>query len=163
MPTVEIVTGAAGSGKSERCRAHLFAHPNAWLLLPSEEQCARWRPLLPGRAASLKTMSGLARALAESSPEDLEVVTPAFRLLILRQLVRELVRPGDYFAKVAATAGFIRRLADLLVQLKQSEADADTLTAAVRAATPQATDAAFARKGEEIAALQRHYDDYLQA
>lgn len=163
MPIVEIITGAAGAGKSELCRAHLLERPGTWLLLPSEERCARWRQLLPGRAASFRTLPGLARERDGASGDDREVVTPAFRLLILRQLVREHVRPGDYFGKVAGTAGFIRRLADLRSQLKQSEAGAEALAAAVQAASPHAANPAFARKGEEIAALQRHYDDYLQA
>jgi superfamily I DNA/RNA helicase len=162
MPIIEILTGVAGSGKSERCRALLNEHGGAWLLLPSEELCARWRRRHPDRAAGIHTLPGLAHALAGPALEGREVVTPAFRLLIMRQLVREQVRPGDYFGQVAATAGFVRRLADLLSQLKQGETDADSLAGAVRAVGPHAADATFAAKGEEIAALQRSYNDYLE-
>src|SRR5262249_27007175 len=47
-------------------------------------------------------------------------------------------------------------------ELRQDEVNADGLAAAVRAAAPHVEDAAFGRKGAEIAALYRVYAQYLE-
>jgi ATP-dependent helicase/nuclease subunit B len=161
LKKVEIITGTTGAEASEACRALLEEHPGAWLLAPSESMRGQWRQRLPERAASFWTLADLARELAGPLLAGCEVVTPAFRLLILRELVRRHVQPGDYFGRVAGTTGFVRRLADLFSLLKQSEANADALAAAARAAGPDVSDPALARKGAEIAALLHLYNRYL--
>src|SRR5437868_4551058 len=106
MPTIEIITGVAGSGKSEVCRARLLEAPASWLLLPSEGLQARWRRELPAHGGCIKTLHDLTREIGAPRLGGCEVVTPEYRLLILRHLIRERVRPGDYLGAVASTAGF---------------------------------------------------------
>ena len=161
MATLEIITAPAGAGKSALCRQRLRECPHSWLILPSEEQRARWRHTLPDRAADITTAQELAHHLAAPGQRRRRGADTAFRLLVLRHLIQRETGPESLFARVADTAGFARCLSDLFSQLRQSETDAEGLSAAVRAAAPELADGTFAAKGEEIARLLRAYDAYL--
>src|SRR4051794_7635441 len=161
MSNVEIIAGVAGSGKSTWCRERLLELPGAWLVLPLEELCAAWRDDGAVPATTIMTLPGLASQLAAPLLAGREIATPALRLLILRQVLRETARPEGYFGRVAHTAGFVRTLSDLIRELQQNEADAGRLADAVCAAAAHVADGSFASKGAEIAALYRAYARYL--
>ncbi len=140
MPSVEIITGGAGSGKTREIVARLAdlyrsnAFAEALVLVPTIRHADQFRRRLVqecGVAMNLRveTLTMFARGLTNDSP----ILSKARATDQLARVARRTVVRGgnaDYFRPIAATAGFVPMIGSAVGSLLEEDIDSGSLAAA---------------------------------
>jgi ATP-dependent helicase/nuclease subunit B len=151
MPTptrIELITGPAGSGKTERClaayrdalRRSLGTGRPAAVLWIAPTELSRRAVLsslcddsLPvAFAPNVETFASLSKRVLESSP--VRGLDPAVKRRVLRQLIDEAHGAGRLggFAAIAGTSGFLDLVDGFISELKRAEIWPDEFAAVCR-------------------------------
>ena len=160
MPTVEIITGGAGSGKTREIVSRLAAlyradpFAGALVLVPTIRHADQFRRRLVqecGVAMNLRveTLSMLSRSLSAGAP----ILSGSRATDELARVARRTVARGgaaSYFSPIAGSAGFVTMIASAVAGLLEEETNPDELQEAA------------AQTGSEPAqALTEIYSAYL--
>ena len=137
MPTVEIITGGAGSGKTREIVSRLAAlyradpFADALVLVPTIRHADQFRRRLVqecGVAMSLRveTLSMLSRSLSAGAP----ILSGSRATDELARVARRTVARGgaaSYFSPIAGSAGFVTMIASAVAGLLEEETNPDEL------------------------------------
>ena len=143
MPTVEIITGGAGSGKTREIVSRLAAlyradpFADALVLVPTIRHADQFRRRLVqecGVAMSLRveTLSMLSRTLSAGAP----ILSGSRATDELARVARRTVARGgaaSYFSPIAGSAGFVTMIASAVAGLLEEETNPDELQRSGRA------------------------------
>ncbi len=137
MPTVEIITGGAGSGKTREIVSRLAAlyrndpFADALVLVPTIRHADQFRRRLVqecGVAMNLRveTLSMLSRSLSAGAP----ILSGSRATDELARVARRTVARGgaaSYFSPIAGSAGFVTMIASAVAGLLEEETNPDEL------------------------------------
>lgn len=183
-PTLEVLLGPAGAGKSAACLARFrAAKGNALLLVPSRAYAERMRQRLVLRESDPEPAAHADNILpfTEAAKELAKVVCPkpepirrSQQWLILSEIFAGLVEDDAFFRRMKDAPGFVPALADSLRELKLSGINPEDLKAAANALDDSGAlrevhpnieallgDPSFARKVREVAQLYGAYQRFL--
>ena len=170
-PPLALVMGPAGSGKTEWA-LHRFAQAGgrALLVVPSsaqaDTQAARIATMTGREAADIRPAIFTFRSLAyelfrPAEPAGSREIGRAFQRLVVADLVRVHLQPGDYFGPMRTAPGFAPALVERIREWKLACVTPDELEAAAPIAADALGDPVFARKAAEMARLFRAYETFL--
>ena len=174
MTHLTIVTGCAGSGKSERLlEAYRAALDQArderrpgsalWLTPTRRIQRAVEQELVArcGRACfaiNVLTFDLFAEKILHAAGRPASPMSPVMKRLLLRRITRTLLDQGElrHFEPIAATTGFLDVVSSFISELKREEVWPEQFVAAC-----QDRKSAFARRDLELGLIYARYQQHL--
>ena len=137
MPSVEIITGGAGSGKTREILSRLAAHyradpfADALVLVPTIRHADQFRRSLVQEVdvvmnLRVETLSMLSRTLSAGAP----ILSGSRATDELARVARRSVTRGgaaSYFSPIAASAGFVTMIGSAVGSLLEEEVDPNEL------------------------------------
>lgn len=174
MTHVTILTGSAGTGKSERLldeyrasldRAKTERRPGStlWLVPNRRIQKITVRDVV-GRCAgtcfapNVLTFDLFAEKILEAAGRPASPISPVMKRLLLRRIAESLHRKGElqHFRPIAHTTGFLDVVSSFISELKREEIWPDRFIDACRERK-----SAFAQRDKELGLFYERYQDHL--
>lgn len=162
---MKLLLAPAGHGKTahiiQRVRvARAVGLQDAiWVILPNQEQVQVFRQRLAlaggGLGVDIDTFYAFFARVLELAGRPIPRLADPVQHRLLRGVIDALAEEGAlrHYAPLRHKPGFLRRLRDLIVELKQARIDPEAFTAATAAAPPRLA---------ELAAIYRRYQGWLQ-
>lgn len=175
MAQVTIVTGSAGSGKTEwlldgyraaldRARSEQRPGMTLWLTPTRRIQKAIAQQIVTRSGLACFTPNVLtfdlfAEKILEASGQPASPISPVIKRLILRRIAAKLLEKGElrHFSSIAGTTGFLDVVSNFISELKREEIWPDEFINVC-----QQRKSAFARRDLELGLIYEQYQQHLE-